>query len=339
MFTSIDDDDEEIGTKMMLMVLRKYMAIGSAPVTDWKAEFNRKHGEDETAMDCWERIKTAATALASADHAMPHALIVDTLKEALSSSHTHWVVDIEDDATFEHIDALIIKKCVYIDQKERGYDSAGKAAFVAADAATESDKDERIRVLTAAVSSLKSTLMKKNLSAASGSKKFTGNCHYCKQPGHMLNDCEKLKAKRRNDPEAGKRRQDKHTDDFEGAAFSACFVAHYPDSSSAGADDSASGDTWHCVRPKAVIRNNPGDKSVCPGGTVVVPVQNSFDILCDSNDLSHDADDLPAAATLVEGLHSSTEYSSPFSGSTHEVGESSGYAWGARNGYGLLGAH
>ena len=65
---------------------------------------------------------------------------------------------------------------VYIDQKERGYDSAGKAAYVAADAANESDKDEQIRVLTAAVSSLKSTLMKKNLSAASGSKKFTGNC-------------------------------------------------------------------------------------------------------------------------------------------------------------------
>ena len=59
------------------------------------------------------------------------------------------------------------------------------------------DKDEQIRVLTAAVSSLKSTLMKKTLSAASGSKKFTGNCHSCRQPGHMLNDCEKLKAKRR----------------------------------------------------------------------------------------------------------------------------------------------
>ena len=68
-----------------------------------------------------ERIKTAATALASADRAMPHARIVDTLKEALNSSHTHWVVDIEDDATFEQIHALIIKKGVYIDQKERGY--------------------------------------------------------------------------------------------------------------------------------------------------------------------------------------------------------------------------
>ena len=150
----------------------------------------------------------------------------------------------------------------------RNGDSAGKAAYVAADAANESDKDEQIRVLTTAVSSLKSTLMKKNLRAASGSRKFTGNCHYC-----MLNDCEKLKAKRRNDPEAGKRRQDKDTGDFEGAAFSACFVAHYPDSSSAGADDSPSGDTWHFVRPRAVIRNNPADKSVCPGSTVVVPVQ------------------------------------------------------------------
>ena len=151
----------------------------------------------------------------------------------------------------------------------------------------ESDKDEQIRVVTAAVSSLKSTVMKKNLSAASGSKKFTGNCHYCRQPGHMLNDCEKLKAKRRNDPEAGKRRQDKDTDDFEGAAFSACFVAHLPDSSSAAADDSPSGETWQFVRPKAIIRNKPADKSVCPGGTVAVPVQNSFDILCDSNDSSN----------------------------------------------------
>ena len=140
----------------------------------------------------------------------------------------------------------------------------------------------------------------------------------------MLNDCEKLKAKRRNDPEAGKRRQDKDTDDFEGAAFSACFVAHFLDSSSVAADDSPSGETWQFVRPKAIIRNKPADKSVCPGGTVAVPVQNSFDILCDSNDSSNDAGDLPAAATPVEGLHSSTEYSSPFSASTYEVGESSG---------------
>ena len=73
----------------------------------------------------------------------------------------------------------------------------------------------------------------------------------------MLIDCEKLKAKRRNDPEAGKRRQDKDTDDFEGAAFSACFVAHYPAPSSAAADDSASDETWHFVHPKTVIRNNP----------------------------------------------------------------------------------
>ena len=78
------------------------------------------------------------------------------------------------------------------------------------------------------------------------------------------------------------------------------------------------------MRPKAIIRNKPADKSVCPGGTVAVPVQNSFDILCDSNDSSNDAGDLPADATPVEGLHSSTEYSSPFSASTYEVGESSG---------------
>ena len=56
---------------------------------------------------------------------------------------------------------------------------------------------------------------------------------------------------------------------------------------------------------------------------MALPVQNSFDILCDSNDWSHDGD-LPAAATPVEGLHSSTEYSSPFSASTYKVGESSG---------------
>ena len=164
--------------------------------------------------------------------------------------------------------------------------------------------------------------MKKNLSAASGSKKFTGNCHYCRQPGHMPNDCEKLKAKRRSDPEAGKRRQDKDTDDFEGAAFSACFVAHYPDPSSAAADGSTSSETWHVVHPKTVIRKNPADKSVCTG-TVVVPERNSFDILCDSYDL-REAGDLNVGAAPAEGLHSSTEYSSPFSASTYEVGESSG---------------
>ena len=79
-------------------------------------------------------------------------------------------------------------------------------------------------------------------------------------------------------------------------------------------DDSTSDETWHFVHPKTVIRTNPADTSVCPG-TVAVPAHNSFDILSDSYDkgnvMSHDGD-LPAAVTPVEGLHSSTEYSSPF---------------------------
>ena len=40
------------------------------------------------------------------------------------------MVDTEDDATFEQIDALIIKKGVYIDQKERGYDSGAQVSYV-----------------------------------------------------------------------------------------------------------------------------------------------------------------------------------------------------------------
>ena len=59
------------------------------------------------------------------------------------------------------------------------------------------------------------------------------------------------------------------------------------------------------MHPKTVIRNNPADKRVCPG-TVAVPVQNSFDILCDSYDSLSHAGDLPVAATPVEGLHSSS---------------------------------
>ena len=106
--------------------------------------------------------------------------------------------------------------------------------------------------------------------------------HYCIHNSDSVFS-EKLKAKRRNDLEAGKRRQDKDTDDFEGAAFSACFVAHYPVPSSTAAVGSASGETWHFVHPKTVIRNNHADKIGCPG-TVVVPVKNSFDILWDSYD-------------------------------------------------------
>ena len=42
MFNKLDNDDPELGTKMMLMVMRKYVSSGSAPSQKWTLDMHRK---------------------------------------------------------------------------------------------------------------------------------------------------------------------------------------------------------------------------------------------------------------------------------------------------------
>ena len=49
MFNQLDTDDPELGTKMFLLVMRKYMSSGSAPAQNWSLEMRRKQGENETS--------------------------------------------------------------------------------------------------------------------------------------------------------------------------------------------------------------------------------------------------------------------------------------------------
>ena len=63
MFDKLDNDDPELGTKMMLLVMRKYLSPGSAPSQKLTMEMHLKQGENETSSDVWDRIKTCAAAL------------------------------------------------------------------------------------------------------------------------------------------------------------------------------------------------------------------------------------------------------------------------------------
>ena len=58
MFNKLDNADPEIGTKMLLLVMRKYMPKGSRPVDEYMDTMRRPQGDDETAEEVWDRIKT-----------------------------------------------------------------------------------------------------------------------------------------------------------------------------------------------------------------------------------------------------------------------------------------
>ena len=51
MFNKLDNDDPELGAKMILKVMRKYLSSGSAPSQSWTLEMHRKQGENETSED------------------------------------------------------------------------------------------------------------------------------------------------------------------------------------------------------------------------------------------------------------------------------------------------
>ena len=102
MFNKLDNDDPELGTKMMLLVMRKYLSSGSAPSQKWTLEMHRKQGENETSADVWDRIKTCAAALESCCRIQAHLSLIDALKQNLGPAHVSWVNDLDDSYLFVH---------------------------------------------------------------------------------------------------------------------------------------------------------------------------------------------------------------------------------------------
>ena len=93
MFDKLDNDDPELGTKMMLLVMRKirkYMSSGSAPSQNWTMEMHRKQGENEMSSDVWDRIKTCAAALESCGRIRAHLSLINALKQNLGPAHVSW---------------------------------------------------------------------------------------------------------------------------------------------------------------------------------------------------------------------------------------------------------
>ena len=222
MFNKLNNDDPELGTKMMLLVMRKYMSSGSAPSQKWTLEMHRKQGENETSADVWDRIKTCAAALESCGRIQSHLSLIDALKQNLGPSHVSWVNDLDDSYTLEDVDVAVYDKGMFVDQRENKGDSSGRAAYPAADQADA--RDLTISEHTACIARLEDQVNKLT-SGGSSSKDnghFTGTCHYCKKPGHKISDCNKLKDKNR----ASGKKSGGGESSGSGAAFPACLVAH-----------------------------------------------------------------------------------------------------------------
>ena len=228
MFDKLDNDDPELGTKMMLLVMRKYMSSGSAPSQKWTMEMHRKQGENETSSDVWDRIKTCAAALESSGRIQAHLSLIDALKQNLGPAHVSWVNDLDDSYTLEDVDAAVYHKGMFIDHREGRGDSSGRATYLAADQADA--RDLTISELTACIARLEDQV--NQLTSGSSSKdsgRFTGTCHYCKKPGHKISDCKILKDKNR----ASGENSGEGESSGGGAAFPACLVAHCDCSSNA----------------------------------------------------------------------------------------------------------
>ena len=222
MFSRLDHDDPELGTEMMLLVLRKYMSSGSAPSQKWTLEMHCKQGENETSADVWDRIKTCAAALESCGRIQSHLSLIDALKQNLGPAHVSWVNDLDDSYTLEDVDAAVYNKGMFVDHRKNKGDSSGRAAYPAADQADA--RDLTISELTACIARLEDQVNKLT-SGGSSSKDnghFTGTCHYCKKPGHKISECRKLKDKNR----ASGKNSGEGESSGGGAAFPACLVAH-----------------------------------------------------------------------------------------------------------------
>ena len=252
MFNKLGNDDPELGTKMMLMVMRKYMSSGSAPGQKWTLDMHRKQGENETSADVWDRIKTCAAALESCGRIQSHLSLIDALKQNLGPAHVSWVNTIDDSYTLEDVDVAVYDKGRFVDHKENKGDSSGRAAYPAADQADA--RDLTISELTACIARLEDQVNKLTSGGSSSNDNghFTGTCHYCKKPGHKISDCKKLKDKNR----ASGKNSGGGESSGSGAAFPACLVAHC-DCSDNASDCSDSSD--HTSSSPMLSLHNPFD--------------------------------------------------------------------------------
>ena len=132
LFSDIDIDDPEIGSKMFMSVLHKYMGMGSHPIGEYLDEMREKQRDDETSVECYERIKRAAHALECVGRPQPLVGIFDSLVRALPSEHMHWLNAI-DGSTIDRdtLDAVVWQKGSFIDRSRSVVDKSEKSAFAA----------------------------------------------------------------------------------------------------------------------------------------------------------------------------------------------------------------
>ena len=206
MFDDLDNDDPELGTKMFLCVLRKYMGMGSHPIGEYLDEMREKQRDDETSVECYERIKRAAHALECAGRPQPLVNIFDSLVRALPSEHMHWLNTI-DGTTIDRdsLDKAVWEKGSFIDRSQSAVSKSEKSAFAAkadtAASATQQQIDAPSAKFDGAMAAFAAHGGRGGRGGGRGGRGGRGRgggrgtCNYCKEPGHWKNECPKLKEK------------------------------------------------------------------------------------------------------------------------------------------------
>ena len=131
-WTNNDSDDPEIGTKMLLQIYRKYTMLGEDPISQYRAEMQRKQGESETSVGLYHRLTRASKSLESAGRHQTFSDVADAFKAAANKAHAQWLSGIQPLViSKEEFEVQLFLHGAFIDDKLKvsGDTSDGIAAF------------------------------------------------------------------------------------------------------------------------------------------------------------------------------------------------------------------